>query len=1395
MTKPNGKYDVFVSFNSRDSFSVALLMDRLESRGINCCREAWDAVPGKGAVSQLVEGIEASSVFIAFVGRYATGPWQDREIVTALQKRLKEGGYYIIPVFFPALPREEREKLVDFLKSPTFVTFNNHLDEKNPFERLLGAIKGELKKKEPDREFLERPDDVLRRELENPYKGLSLFLEKDHERFFGRQDATREIIENIEKALSTREKVRLFVLTGASGCGKSSLARAGVMAGLREKWGAEWRYVTVSYPGKDPLYELATQIQGDVGFEAELLKDKRALDRQISQAMPDAEAGKFILLVDQFEEVFTRCQNEKQRGAFIDNLLFAASKDNGKGVVILTLSNEFWQGFVDAINEEACNDKAFLCQKSNIPVVTMSQAELREAIVEPAHLMGVGYDSALLDTLLESAGTMPLKGTREGILPVLQMALQELWQYRNPNYIEYGAYKITNGIHGALEKHANHVYGGLDESAQYIAQHIFLNLVRINQGVPEARQRVAVDKLVVSGAAKEEVAGVVRKLVDERLLVSDGGELEIIHETLIHHWVLLRDWVQRRQENKEREQKKRQQNIEDEADRWDKKIGGLLAGDELAAALAWAEEDTAQGLSVKAKKFLKASQKQQKEEDDRRRAAAAEQQRAVEEKQRADEEQRRADEERQRAVELAHRLVSASLAEQSKRIDLSLLLAMASIQEMERVQSPVLLESEGALLATLQLCPHFDSFLRLHLHIPITRRYGIASYAFNPDESLLALVINGGDIFFWDVKQQTLTKFCGSDNDYVYRLAFNSDGSWLILGGKDVITIWDVKQQRILATLRGYGGFVGLSPDERLLVSRDSGRITLWNVKQQRVLATLHGTEYCGDPSFNSDGSLLAYGAKDGAIILWDVKKRQPLTTLHGHDYVRCLSFSPDGSLLASGDDDTNIILWDVKQQQPLEKVSEHPSIRAAINLALEKLDDHPANKMIRKLTFSSDGSLLAWGVGGMLILWDVKQQQILTTIQSRSSSSYIYDFSPDGSLLASEGEHRVALWDVKQQRPVMCLDEVYSSISCLSFSPGGGLLALANGYDNTESSCILWNVKKQHSVITLRAHDDEVSHLAFSPDGRSLASIGRDNAVILWDVEEQQVLTRFSGRGRGILSLLFSRNGSLLASVNDDETVILWDVKQRRPLTTLCGRDEGALSFLLNPDWSLLALVNADNTITLRDVKQGRSFATLRGHDSRILHLSFSLDESRLASASDDGTIILWDMKQLRSLTTLRGEGVGCLSLNSDGSLLASASDDGAIILWDVEQRQPLATLCGHDERVIHLSFSPDGSLLVSAGDDGTIILWDVKQQRSLSALLGHTGGVRHLSFSPDGSLLASASADKTIILWDVSRTSWRARARRIVNRNMSLTEWHTYMGEERPYRKIFEDLPGPAG
>jgi WD40 repeat protein len=605
------------------------------------------------------------------------------------------------------------------------------------------------------------------------------------------------------------------------------------------------------------------------------------------------------------------------------------------------------------------------------------------------------------------------------------------------------------------------------------------------------------------------------------------------------------------------------------------------------------------------------------------------------------------------------------------------------------------------------------------------------------------------------------------------------------------------------AFLRGHKDPVSsvcFSPDGKLLASGSSdSTIILWDVAtRQRVGEPLTGHKsWVYSVCFSPDGKLLASGSWDDTIILWDVATRQPVgEPLTGHkDDVYSVCFSPDGKLLASGSGgiltEGTIILWDVATGQRVG----------------EPLTGHKDD--VYSVCFSPDSKLLASGsVHSTIILWDVATgQRVGEPLTGHKSGVFSVCFSPDGKLLASgSGGNTIILWDVATgQRVGEPLTGHKDDVRSVCFSPDGKLLASGSWDD----AIILWDVATRQRVgEPLTGHKYDVSSVCFSPDGKLLASgsggIGTGGTIILWDVATgQRVGEPLTGHKDDVRSVCFSPDSKLLASGSRDRTIILWDVATRQRVgEPLTGHKSYVSSVCFSPDGKLLASRSSDNTIILWDVATGqRAGEPLTGHTDSVLSVCFSPDGKLLASRSSDSTIILWDVS--------RGQRVGgpltghkydvySVCFSPDGKLLASGSGgiltEGTIILWDVATGQRVGEpLTGHKDDLLSVCFSPDSKLLASGSKDNTIILWDVATgQRVGEPLTGHKDDVYSVCFSPDGKLLASGSWDDAIILWDVDLESWKDRARRIANRNLTRAEWKQYLGDE-PYRKTSPDLPVP--
>ena len=429
---------------------------------------------------------------------------------------------------------------------------------------------------------------------ECPYQGLFAFQEEQAKFFFGRSEFINDLVQAVRKQ-------PLVAVVGASGSGKSSLVLAGLLPCLREE--GNW-IIEAFRPEKQPFNRLAAAFVHQL--EPELSKSDR-IDKAInlantirqngfayvlSEILKEHPGKQLLLVVDQFEELYTLCSKE-ERDRFIDVLLAGINDSLGLKVV-LTLRADFcgqaysYRLFADAL------------QNADLKLSSMNRAELREAIESPAQLMGVKLEEKLTERLLEDVKQEP------GNLPLLEFALTELWKKQRQRTLTHQAYAEIGGVAKALANHAEAVYAKLNQAQQKQAQRIFLQLLHPGDGTEDTRRlatrgEVGVDnwKLVTHLAGPE-----ARLVVTARNEQTEEETVEIVHEALLREWQQLRDWMKSDrnfrvwQEELRSRCRRWQQNGQNEED--------LLMGSLLSAAQVWLNERQAD-LSRKDREFIQLS--------------------------------------------------------------------------------------------------------------------------------------------------------------------------------------------------------------------------------------------------------------------------------------------------------------------------------------------------------------------------------------------------------------------------------------------------------------------------------------------------------------------------------------------------------------------------------------------------------------------------------------------------------------------------------------------------------------------------------------------------------------------------------------------------------------------
>jgi hypothetical protein len=565
------RYDAFLSFNSQDRPAVKQVAERLQGEKLDLYLEEWELTPGGEFQPALAEALHQSKTCVVFLGPSGLGPWQKQELQVAIDKRVRDETFRVIPVLLPGTERPRRGDVahLEFLINASWVEFLQTLDDERTFRNLLWGIRGT------------KPQDPGERYEEGicPYRGLEAFRPQDVKFFFGRDHLTGWLVSTLRQGVRAAQGVRFLGVLGPSGSGKSSVVLAGLVPKLKARAieGSDRWPVAILRPGDDPLKSLSEKIVpllrkeirpdsslSESAEQKELLASLRAdgveapteLDRYVDPKFSDEpDDRRLVIVVDQFEEVFTyRPQDgqalarfEQARAAFIANLLHAAARSRGRVAVILTMRSDFLS---------ACATfprlSAVLSAHQEL-VGPMTATELREAIERPAVLIGCEVKPELTERLLADVEGQP------GNLPLLQFALTEVWKQRDVRRLTLRAYDELGGVEGALEHRANHIYQGFNPEEQELCRQVFLRLVQPGEGTEDTKRRVSYRELLPDDPVRAEaVRQVVQFLADRdaRLLTTDrdarllttetnktDGAVAVAHEALIRGWKQLRQWV------------------------------------------------------------------------------------------------------------------------------------------------------------------------------------------------------------------------------------------------------------------------------------------------------------------------------------------------------------------------------------------------------------------------------------------------------------------------------------------------------------------------------------------------------------------------------------------------------------------------------------------------------------------------------------------------------------------------------------------------------------------------------------------------------------------------------------------------------------------------------------
>ena len=761
---------------------------------------------------------------------------------------------------------------------------------------------------------------------ENPYKGLRAFQETDAADFFGRAALTERLLSRLSDA---DENARFLVVVGPSGSGKSSLVRAGLIPALRHGAlaASPHPFITDLLPGTHPLEELEAALLRVAanplpGLLDQLRGDRRGLARAAKRVLPNDRETELILVIDQFEEVFTLVQDETVRMHFIDNLLSAVSDPRGRVRVVMTLRADFYD------RPLLYPRLAELVRTNTEVIVPLSARELEQAILAPAERVGMRLEAGLAATILDDVSEQP------GALPLLQYALRELFERREELTLTLDAYRASGGVLGALTRRADAICDSLDARTQGLAQQVFLRLVTLGEGTEDTRRRTLLSELTALDG-ESAVEDVINAFVDYRLLTLDRDPLthaptvEMAHEALIREWGRLREWLEQ-----SRQDIRMQRRLAQAAGDWN---GGedasyLASGLRLEQFEVWARE-TPLALSSAERSYLDACL------EERTRAERLEGER-----------QRRERRLEQRSRAVLRALVAVFAVAAVVAIGLSVLALNLSSQATHSAQQ---FRSTALAIGARQALDDGKPDVALAL----------AQEAVNMSNPPLEFQLT-----FFEAATSTWIRqrYVGGHTTSMRDAAFLPDGERMVTVGWDGrAVLWNVATGEPLKSIQNDGRIVAVAahPGGHLVaLGAEFGRFILWNVDNDDV--TYLETDQSGAraPLFSHDGALFVGAGQDGKVFVWDIATHALIRSFQASEIaVLGLDLSPDESLLLTASQDGSARIWDFATTELIQTL-EHPA----------REHTQGAAPWVWKALFLPDGERVITGdTSGVVRLWD----------------------------------------------------------------------------------------------------------------------------------------------------------------------------------------------------------------------------------------------------------------------------------------------------------------------------------------------------------------------------------------------------------------------------------------
>ncbi len=1163
----------------------------------------------------------------------------------------------------------------------------------------------------------------------SPYKGLLPFTEKDENLFYGRNRVINELLQRIKKQ-------NLIVVTGASGSGKSSVVKAGLIPELRRQ-GYD---IQVIHPGTTPTSVLQIAL-----LELKIRHQDIFQSDQIDNLASQIVLPKAVLVIDQYEEQITECQDEEDRHRFnqiLKNLLHVDQNNLFK--IILTVSADY--------KPPQKGDDIKPCWQDAIYVVpSLDVGELRDIILMPTTQVVMDFkDPDLVDWLIDEFNKTP------GALPLLSLILNECFlSYIKSNNIDRSLekkdYKELIEKKSPLYKQAEIVQNIFSDSDQRKTLcKILMRLVSID-GNNLTHRKLPVEELEFSDAENKCAKQIVSTLIETRLLVKNVIEnkevyLELAHPALIEVGKTLEGWPKETDKDRILLQNSLAEAVKKHAfsngKLWDDDIRLVPLQKECRLPDSW--------LNKHEVIFVEKSIARRKKKKIRNWTTAI-----------------------SIIIILVTVLFFANHKSKIARAN-----SLATIAQENLMKHPIVplgyakqaydLDQNDTVLRVLSTAaantlehPLYNLNIQHTDHINDTK--------FSPSGQQILTVSSDKTAKLWDLKGHLLITL--NHNTVVSAGEFSPLGDHILTVARDnYARLWDL-HGRLLLSLPHLDRVIAahFSPDNRLILTTClDNPAYLWDL-HGHLLGKFDTQNPVTTAVFSPDNRQLITVSEYRTATLWDVQGKLKAVLDKHRDNISTVAFSPDGTRLLTASRDKTAKLWNLQGTLLTDFHAYKEIVTSAIfapdgasifmfyldgtikrcDLSGNPLATFKHQGIVTTTTFSHHHPfILTASADHTAKLWDFSGT-LYATLDMHTDRVNSAVFSPDGTqILTASQDNTAKLWDLRDQ-PAIEFNGYKEAVTQAIFSPNGTKI-LTVSRDNQVKIIDLYN----HHEVIWTPHQSYINSASFSPDSRLILTASADTTAKLWD-NRGILLQELKQHTANVNTAVFSPDGQTILTASNDSTAKLWDLHGYL-LLNLAKHTSALTLAIFSPDGQKILTASYDRTAKLWDL-QGHCVQDFPLNNYPVEAAVFSPDSSKIITVSDIACMFDLDGNPLAKFS-LGSRPNGGIDIHTDFSVMAAVfSSDGRHVLtisnnnnarlWDIKGNL-LAQFNGHDRSLNSAVFSPDGKRILTASADKTAKLWDL-QGHLLADFNKHKGNVYSAVFSPDGLRILSASADKTVKLW----------------------------------------------